>query len=373
MPPLVSVVMPVYNNAPYLHQCLDSVINQTLKDIEIVCVDDGSTDDSVSILNEYATKDSRISIYQQKNSGAGVARNLGMTKATGQYIIFLDSDDFFELNLLEDACAACEENNADFVVFRGLLYDNQTKKVAPYGFRPLRSVIKKKTFSYADINADYMSYITAEVPWNKLFRRSFVDRYKLEFSQTKHSNDSAFSMAAAYLAKRVTYINHFYVYYRKNIKSNIQSSAHKDWIHYINISEDLFKLTKDTENFTTIEQEIKNVMLRWLTMPLLRFLINNEVKNVEEMSAYLNQKGFENMGLKDLPSKYIYDGYVYNIYSAICSNVPIKYPKNRYIRMLSNVYYCLIYNPLCLFRKGWNLSGNIWHIFALLKYIQGFL
>ena len=97
--PKVSVIIPVYNVEQYLRECLNSVIKQTLKEIEIICVDDGSTDNSLDILKEYAEKDHRITIITQKNLHAGVARNAGLSIAKGEYLSFLDSDDFFELNL----------------------------------------------------------------------------------------------------------------------------------------------------------------------------------------------------------------------------------------------------------------------------------
>ena len=110
----VSVIIPVYNVEPYLKQCMDSVVGQTLKDIEIICVDDGSTDGSLDILKEYATEDSRIQIIEQKNAGAGAARNNGMRHATGKYLSFLDSDDFFEPRMLEKAYDLAEKDQADF-------------------------------------------------------------------------------------------------------------------------------------------------------------------------------------------------------------------------------------------------------------------
>lgn len=97
----VSVIIPVYNVEPYLKQCMDSVVGQTLKDIEIICVDDGSTDNSLDILREYAAEDSRIQIIEQKNAGAGAARNNGMRYATGKYLSFLDSDDFLNRECLK--------------------------------------------------------------------------------------------------------------------------------------------------------------------------------------------------------------------------------------------------------------------------------
>ena len=109
----VSVIIPVYNVEPYLKQCMDSVVGQTLKDIEIICVDDGSTDNSLDILREYAAEDSRIQIIEQKNAGAGAARNNGMRYATGKYLSFLDSDDFFEPRMLEKAYDLAEKDQAD--------------------------------------------------------------------------------------------------------------------------------------------------------------------------------------------------------------------------------------------------------------------
>ena len=99
----VSVIIPVYNTEKYLRQCLDSVVNQTLRDIEIICVDDGSTDGSIEILREYEQKDSRVKMLCQKNQYAGVARNNGLNYASGEYVFFMDSDDYCCHELLERA------------------------------------------------------------------------------------------------------------------------------------------------------------------------------------------------------------------------------------------------------------------------------
>ena len=99
MNPIVSVIIPVYNQEKYLDECLSSVCGQTLRDIEIMCVNDGSTDESLKILNKYAKNDSRIHVFSQSNQGAGVARNLGLSKAKGKYLSFLDSDDVVNANI----------------------------------------------------------------------------------------------------------------------------------------------------------------------------------------------------------------------------------------------------------------------------------
>ena len=107
----VSVILPVYNVSDYLRQCMDSIVGQTLKDIEIICVDDGSTDDSLAILKEYEAKDQRVKVIQQANAGAGAARNKGLEIATGEYLSFLDSDDFFEPDMLEKAIPKRKKKN----------------------------------------------------------------------------------------------------------------------------------------------------------------------------------------------------------------------------------------------------------------------
>lgn len=115
--PKVSVVIPVYNVEKYLGECLDSVLRQTLDDIEIICVDDGSTDGSSAILVEYAAKDPRIRVITQSNAGLSAARNVGMDAASGKYIYFLDSDDYITDNAMARCVEICERDNLDQLVF----------------------------------------------------------------------------------------------------------------------------------------------------------------------------------------------------------------------------------------------------------------
>ena len=113
----VSIIVPVYNVEEYLPQCLDSLVNQTLQDIEIICINDGSTDSSGKILDNYAQKDNRIKVITKENEGQGVARNLAMDHANGEYIMFCDPDDWFELSACEDAYNQISKNDNDIVFF----------------------------------------------------------------------------------------------------------------------------------------------------------------------------------------------------------------------------------------------------------------
>ena len=109
----VSVIVPVYNTQDYLNECIDSVLNQSLADFELICIDDGSTDASLEILKDYEKKDNRIQVFSQKNSGLAASRNAGLNVAQGEYVLFLDSDDYLKSDTLEKLYNQAIENNLD--------------------------------------------------------------------------------------------------------------------------------------------------------------------------------------------------------------------------------------------------------------------
>ena len=116
--PKVSIIVPVYNTEPWLRECMDSLVNQTLKEIEIICVDDGSPDNCGKILDEYAKKDTRIIVIHQKNQGVSAARNAGLDVASGEYITFVDSDDYVDLNTYEKMYNLAKKDEIDILQFK---------------------------------------------------------------------------------------------------------------------------------------------------------------------------------------------------------------------------------------------------------------
>lgn len=125
--PKVSVIIPVYNTAPYLHEALSSITGQTLQELEIIIVNDGSTDGSGEIIREVAETDGRIKVFEQENQGQSVARNVGLEQATGEYIYFMDSDDLLSLNALEICYDYCLRLRLDFVFLMGIYYVRKDK------------------------------------------------------------------------------------------------------------------------------------------------------------------------------------------------------------------------------------------------------
>ena len=225
--PKVSVIIPVYNADKYLKECLDSIVNQTLKDIEIICIDDGSNDNSLSILEEYVKKDSRITILKGTKQGAGSARNIGLASAKGEYLSFLDADDFFEWNMLEEMYNNAKENESDIVICNRDKYHIQTKKFRQFKKPYAPSKIKDKTtFCSNDIPNEIFNCFLNSV-WNKLFKASFVEKYSLKFQEIKRTNDLCFVHSAMACAGAISYIDKNYVHYRIGQNNNLQATNYK--------------------------------------------------------------------------------------------------------------------------------------------------
>lgn len=225
--PLVSLILPVYNAAEFLEQGLDTLKNQTLHNIEIITVDDGSTDHSLEILRKYAAADKRFRVLQQQNKFAGAARNLGLANAKGEYVIFLDSDDFFARNLCEDAYFAGKVHNADVVLFGAKHYNNATGQ-----YREAKWLLQaqlapqKQPFHYRDC-PDVFYRISTPAPWTKMFRREFVQRNGLQFQTLHNTNDLYFTYCAMAMAERIATVNQSLVYYRVGLDSNLQTKKKK--------------------------------------------------------------------------------------------------------------------------------------------------
>ena len=224
--PKVSVIIPVYNTEKYLRECLDSVVNQTLKDIEIICVDDGSTDSSPEILREYAAKDSRIKVYTQEKSNAGAARNNGLLHASGEYCIFLDADDFFVTYLLEKSYKKALADTSDIVAFHFYRYyeDGTTEKRT--GIHKEWLTGKPTVFNYRDC-PDYIMSIVNPTPWTKLYRTAFILDHNLKYEEISSTNDITFAAVSVAVAERISILDEHLVYYRVGQGGTITSTKRK--------------------------------------------------------------------------------------------------------------------------------------------------
>lgn len=212
--PAVSVVVPVFNTERYLPKCLDSLISQSLKNIEIICVDDGSTDGSLGILSRYAEDDARIKVFSQRNSFAGVARNEGMRRALGEYIMFCDSDDYIASDALEKMYAQCKQDDADMCVCAGeRFYEHLDLTVPSPGYLEVKRIPETMPFN-RHTNADHIFSFTTIMMFNKMFRLSFLRENQLEYGKTRNGEDVYISAMALWLAQSITVVKDPLVYYR---------------------------------------------------------------------------------------------------------------------------------------------------------------
>ena len=241
----VSVIVPVYNVEDYLEKCLDSVIGQTFEDIEIICVNDGSTDNSLDILNEYEKKDNRIKVISQENAGLAEARNVGMKHACGEYLLFLDSDDWLELECIEELYANAKNNDSDMVLFNSIEIkeNNQTRE------RIYIKPKKKKKIDFDNFSFDYsfkkrLVMNSLFVVWSKFYKTSFLKENKIEFKDFRLFEDVPFHIETMIRAERISYLPKvLHNYNRLNLKSlqNSKNSLNKRLI--------LFDIFNDVEEF----------------------------------------------------------------------------------------------------------------------------
>ena len=200
----VSVVVPIYNAYDYLRPALDSVLDQTLAELEIICVDDGSTDHSLEILKEYQGRDDRIGIVTETNAGPARARNNGMQRARGEYVAFLDADDFLEPTFLEKLYVLAKKDNLDIAISRYDIYNTRRAKFEPASPADNSNIFTPGVVTSKSEHPDFILSSTVSSPWNKLFRRTFLEEKKLVFlTDVKMYEDVYFVVTAMSLAQRV--------------------------------------------------------------------------------------------------------------------------------------------------------------------------
>ncbi len=310
----VSVIVAVYNGHAVLRRCMDSILAQTLTDIEIICVDDDSKDDSLEILREYAAKDPRVKPVHQKNGGAGAARNTGMKLAAGEYLSILDCDDFFEPRMLERAYLAAKERAADIVTFGCDFYDEKTDSFRPCHHSINRRLLpKKQVFCGEDVKRDLFQLFVGWA-WDKLFRREFIVQQNITFQEQRTTNDMLFVFHAMIRAQRITVLDEVHAHYRQGTGS-LSVTREKSWMCFYDALMALGKELHSAGCYERFERDFKNYCLhftlwnlRTLSEPTHTILYNK-----------LREEWLDEMGLIGLPKAYFYSRQEYEALQRICT------------------------------------------------------
>lgn len=299
--PKISIILPVYNTAKFLAKCLDSLINQTFNDFEIICVDDGSIDNSINIIEAYIQKEPRIKLLKSNHSGVGNARNLGTKNAKGDYIQFLDSDDFFEPDMLEKMYTVAQIHNADIVACSAkyvsenneLLNDNNSSW-------PINKdeAILNKPFSWQDCPETIFTMFAPE-PWMSLYNKDFYLKNKLEFPSLSSSNGACLGLMARVLAEKIVLLDIPFINYRfcrknsitseKTIMRNLNMLKQRLTLKAFLIEQGLFENLKDSW-YANFEAALKYIISNTKEAELLevlkagtRILLYEEWEKIEKI------------------------------------------------------------------------------------------
>ncbi len=220
--------MPVYNARDFLAPAIDSVLGQTLNEIELICIDDGSTDGSLDILKEYQNIDERVRIVTETNAGPGIARNNGIRRARGQYLAFLDADDFFEANLLEELYNAAEADELDIAIADYDVYNSRKAEFEKPVYPEHVEIFKSGKVTSKGEFPDQIFFATNGSAWNKLFRKSFIQDNELLFlPDVKLYEDVYFMIGALALAIKVKMVNKVLVHHRLHSEQSRARLFHK--------------------------------------------------------------------------------------------------------------------------------------------------
>lgn len=289
----VSIIIPIYNVGDFLSKCIESVLTQKGVLIELILVNDGSTDNSVSICNKYAEHDDRVRVFHQENQGVSVARNVGIKEATGNWICFVDADDWLENGSLEKIYSNCLKNIQDMDMIVARSYINRNGKAAEEKY-PAKNEYYKLDFNGKDLFIDY-NYVRGSV-WGVFYKRDFLLKNKIIFPlKLRNGEDSIFYTQCMIYAKCITFIDaHFYNIYER------EGSASRSWtferilgmvdnISFLNNYIDQ-NLALDKESLNILNYSKYGVVSNVLNHFSYSFSLSNYIKLRRKIKSLLNEK-----------------------------------------------------------------------------------
>lgn len=268
--PKVSVIIPVYNVEKYLKKCLDSLVCQSLKELEFICINDGSTDNSLQILEKYAQNDTRFVVISQENQGQGVARNKGLEIAKGEYIAFMDPDDWMEIYAFEELYTQAKLLKAEVIQFNYQEYNEYSGKIKQVNFakkiqhRYKYNLNKTPFFNATILRKGCFDELDLHV-WARFYSRDFISRAKAIFAPTKHGEDHLFANAVVLNAEKIYYLDKSLYVYRCRVGSAVNTISNDNLgvFENINLFEQYLKENGFYEEFKEEFEGYKTRIIGW--------------------------------------------------------------------------------------------------------------
>lgn len=320
--PKVTIIVPAYNVALYLDESLDCLINQTLKEIEIIIIDDGSTDETPSILQKYAEKDSRIQIYRQENAGAGAARENALGKAQGEYVAFLDADDIFEPDLALHSYNKAKEHDADIVVYRAWAMDDKTGVRREANWLLVDEYLpEKEVFSKEDIPECLFQFGFTSI-WNKLFKRSFLIEKNIHFPNYRITNTVGFVTIALAEASRIICLKEQLITYRQNRIGSLRTNAHEHQTVVCEAIQEIYEQLQKRSIYESVQHSFMNKAIDY-TLTYLNQL--KDGRAFEMLYNKLKSDTFPSLSISTYPKERYHRPEQYTQVQAIINNTPAEY------------------------------------------------
>lgn len=261
---MITLILPVYNVEEYLPQCLESLINQTYKELEIICVNDASTDNSLKVLKDYASKDSRIKIIDlEENQGQGVARNMGLNIATGEYISFVDPDDWCSIDMFEKMLAKATETDADLVECSATIYNEEEHTSTEMQY--LFGIDFDKPYNWKDLSNKELLFTNKPAPWGKLCKASVIKENEIRFGESRFAEDAYFSIKMRFLSKKIIHLNKHYYYYRIRNSSTLTNLNSYNLTNQVELVYKTKKFLEENGFFTGLESSFDKLHIKQLT------------------------------------------------------------------------------------------------------------
>ena len=342
--PKISIIIPIYNSENFIYECMNSLIHQTFKNFEIICVNDGSTDKSLKILKNYKKRDKRINIITQKNMGPGIARNIGMKASKGDYLIFLDSDDIFEDTMLEELYAKIKGYDAEIVICNSKDFKiiNGSKNFFNKKYSIFDDILINKTFKSTDIKKDFFN-LFIWWPWDKLFKTQYINNLGIEYQKLKSSEDLFFVASAVITAKKISFLDKILINHRIGINTSVSNSREKSWDNFYYALRKLKDFIKEKGLYKRFKQDFINYVARFSLWNLETISGNyfcfmyNKLKN----------EWLKEFGITKYNKRYFYNRIIYNKLKYILKsdleqieieydqkNIDLNYLKNKKIQCL---------------------------------------
>lgn len=303
----VSVIIPFHNAGKHLEEMMDSVETQTFRDIEILCVSDGSEDDSIKIIRERMKKDPRIQLIEQEKHNAGVARNKGLQQAVGKYVVFWDADDRFHKKALEEMYQKCEQVRADICVCEVCEFREDDKLYETGGYLQKDKLPEKDPFNKYDIPGDIFGF-ASNMLWNKMLRRAFIVENGITFQDIQQGNDTAFVMQAMYQAERITTVRKELAYYRMNNPESLTAQASETWKCPYESYRYTWERLKKQDDFALVEKSFRNKMIRGLFRSLN---IQTSFTAYQELYDFLKEEGLRAVDLENVTEDMVEEPWMY--------------------------------------------------------------